>query len=430
MRARFNRLGPGRNSTPQITIPGMEEVLDPKLDDGRPHDTEKAWWLDATLTLVVAVATIVPYLFTVAERPQREYVAALVSSMIMVAALPIRRDHPMVMMTLVAIGAAIQVVLVPFPVLSLITVPIASYTVARWVDGHTSRWVLWIGAVASVLGPLRWRETITADYIPGSGAQGVLLVLAMAVCAGFVLTPYAVGRRLRESALIDSQQRIVKAQRYRAILAEREQQARVAEERTRNEIARELHDIVAHSLSVMIVQAEGGKALAAKKPEKAGEVLDTIAETGRDALVEMRRIVGVLRQDTDAEFSPSPGLAEIPELVTRSGARATLTVSGERPEVSQALGLVVYRVVQEALTNVLKHAGPTAHARVTVTYTPTTIDVEVLDDGHGAAVKGDGRGHGLQGMRERVTSMGGRLDAAPVESGGFRVHAVLPLTTR
>jgi signal transduction histidine kinase len=255
----------------------------------------------------------------------------------------------------------------------------------------------------------------------------VLLVLAMTVCAGLVLTPYAVGRRLRESALIDSQQRIVKAQRYRAILAEREQQARVAEERTRNEIARELHDIVAHSLSVMIVQAEGGKALATKKPEKAPEVLETIAETGREALLEMRRIVGVLRQDTDAEFSPSPSLAEIPDLVDKSGVKVELKVTGEEPVVSQALGLVIYRVVQEALTNVLKHAGPSAHATVTLAYSPTAIYVEILDDGYGAAVQGDGRGHGLQGMRERVTSMGGQLSAGPRKEGGFRVMAKLPV---
>lgn len=427
VRARLNRFNPTRNNVPQISIPGMEEVLDPKLDDGRPADTERAWWGDVTLTLVMAVVTIVPYLVSLVERPHPEYAAALVSSMIMVASLPMRREHPLLMMTLVALGGAIQFIFVPFPVLSIFIVPIASYSVARWVDGHESRWVLWVGALGSVIGPMRWQLTIAAGYDPTSGTPWVLLILAMAVCAGLVLTPYAVGRRLRESALIDSQQRIAKAQRYRAILAEREQQARVAEERTRSEIARELHDIVAHSLSVMIVQAEGGKALATKKPEKAPEVLDTIAETGREALVEMRRIVGVLRQDTDADYSPSPGLAEIPELVEKSGVKVTFTVTGQEPVVSQALGLVAYRVVQEALTNVLKHAGPGAHASVTLAYSPTAIHVEIVDDGYGDAVQGDGRGHGLQGMRERVTSMGGRLSAGPRKEGGFCVIAKLPV---
>ena len=156
-------------------------------------------------------------------------------------------------------------------------------------------------------------------------------------------------------------------------------------------------------------------------------MLDTIAETGREALLEMRRIVGVLRQDTDAEFSPSPGLIEIPDLVEKSGAKVELRVTGAEPVVSQTLGLVVYRVVQEALTNVLKHAGPSAHATVDLTYSPTAIHVEILDDGYGDAVQGDGRGHGLQGMRERVTSMGGQLSAGPRKEGGFCVIANLPV---
>ena len=184
---------------------------------------------------------------------------------------------------------------------------------------------------------MRWQLTIAAGYDPTSGTPCVLLILAMAVCAGLVLTPYAVGRRLRESALIDSQQRIAKAQRYRAILAEREQQARVAEERTRSEIARELHDIVAHSLSVMIVQAEGGKALATKKPEKAPEVLDTIAETGREALVEMRRI----RHGTGAGRLPGPRSGCLP---SRPGGphQRPQTCWPRRSRLSD-LGLFAYR---------------------------------------------------------------------------------------
>ncbi|MBD4651934.1 sensor histidine kinase, partial [Xanthomonas citri pv. citri] len=143
VRARLNRFNPSRNNVPQINIPGMEEVLDPKLDDGRPADTERAWWGDVTLTLL--------------------------SSMVMVASLPMRREHPLLMMTLVAIGAAIQFFFVPFPVLSIFVVPIASYSVARWVDGHQSRWVLWVGAVGSVIGPMRWIPTIAAGYDPSSG---------------------------------------------------------------------------------------------------------------------------------------------------------------------------------------------------------------------------------------------------------------------
>ncbi|QCV87864.1 sensor histidine kinase [Acidipropionibacterium jensenii] len=435
VRARLTRFSSTRSTRgaarteEQLSIPGMEEVLNPELGDGRPQDSERALWVDITVVVVLTVLTVVPYVTSVIMHPSPEYIAALVSSMLMVGSVTIRRDQPMLMMGLVGLGATIQLIIVPWPVLSLLTIPIASYSVARWTGGPQSRWVLWAGALGAILGPTRWHAAMTADYPANGGTPWMLWFLSMAVCAGLVITPYAIGRRLREAALIGSQQRMAKAQRYRSILAEREQDARVIEERTRNEIARELHDIVAHSLSVMIVQAEGGKALALKKPEKAPEVLDIIADTGRDALVEMRRIVGVLRQDPTekAAYSPSPGLTDIPELVEHSGDRISLTVTGERPEVSEALGLTAYRVVQEAVTNVLKHAGPTAHAEVAVHYRPTTMCLTITDDGHGEAIQGDGRGHGLQGMRERVTSMGGQLETGPLADRGFRVRALLPL---
>ena len=430
VRARLGRLGANRSSEEQLSIPGMEEVLNPTVDDGRPTDPERTLWVDMTLITVLTTLTIVPYLAASIQAPIPEYVAALVSSIIMVFSLLLRRDHPGALMALLLVGGLIQLIFVPFPVLSIIAVPIASYAVGRWTAGRQSRIILWLGTIGAILGPLRWRDTLAADY-DSSGTPWVMWFLATTVCLGLVVTPYAVGRRLREAALIESQQRIAKAQRFRAILAEREQAARMAEERTRNDIARELHDIVAHSLSVMIVQAEGGKALATKKPEAAIDVLDTIADTGRDALVEMRRIVGVLRQDPDAkaDYAPSPGLADIPELVAKSGPRVQLQVHGQRPEVSQTIGLTAFRVVQEALTNVLKHAGPTAHATVDVDYGPRLITLRIDDDGYGDAVKGDGMGHGLQGMRERVSSMGGALTVGPREEGGFSVAVSLPVVT-
>jgi signal transduction histidine kinase len=218
-------------------------------------------------------------------------------------------------------------------------------------------------------------------------------------------------------------------ERYRSLITEREQQARLAESRARTQIARELHDIVAHSLSVMIVQAEGGRALAAKKPEAATQALTTIADTGREALVEMRRILGVLRDDPgDADFTPAPRLEDIPDLVHRASDRFQLTVNGQPPRVSAALELTVYRVVQEALTNVLKHAGADARASVTLTYAPREIIVDVLDNGSPTGEQTTEPGHGLRGMTERVTSMGGRMVARPRPSGGFQVTVVLPLT--
>jgi signal transduction histidine kinase len=187
--------------------------------------------------------------------------------------------------------------------------------------------------------------------------------------------------------------------------------------------------VVAHSLSVMVVQAEGGYALAAKKPEAAQAALRTIATTGREALGEMRRIVAVLREgDTETQpFAPLPTLVDLPRLVENTG--AALTVTGEMPDVPPALALTAYRVVQEALTNVLKHAGRDADPRVTVAYTKTGIDLNILDSGLGAEATTDGRGHGQRGMVERLSAHGGTIEVGPEDDKGYRVHAWLPLPT-
>jgi len=197
--------------------------------------------------------------------------------------------------------------------MSICAVPLASYSVARWVPGSRARVVLVFGLVGSVLGPTRWMRIVAGVEYAGPGRL-VPYLLMVGICAGLVVTPYAIGRRIRESALILAQQETSAAQRSRAMLAAREQTARMAEVQARAQIARELHDIVAHSVSVMIVQAEGGKALALKKPEAALEVLDTIAETGREALTEMRRILGVLRADPAQSpgYEPTPGLETSP----------------------------------------------------------------------------------------------------------------------
>jgi signal transduction histidine kinase len=175
----------------------------------------------------------------------------------------------------------------------------------------------------------------------------------------------------------------------------------------------------------------GGRAMAAKKPEAALEALTTIAETGREALSEMRRIVGVLRDDpADAkvDFAPAPMLDDIAELVTRTSDRVSLDVRGQPPKVPAAMALTAYRVVQEALTNFLKHAGPEATAQVTITYGMRDITIDVLDNGPGAEKETPATpGHGLKGMNERVASMGGQLLTRSRPNGGFQVTAVLPL---
>ena len=204
----------------------------------------------------------------------------------------------------------------------------------------------------------------------------------------------------------------------------------MTEERLR--IARELHDVVAHSMSVVAVHAGSGRMVAKEDPAAAERALGTIEATTRSALGEMRRLLGVLRGgdgDGAATLEPSPGLADLDALVEdvgRSGAHVELRVQGERTVVPPGVDLSAYRVVQEALTNVIKHAGP-ARAVVEVRYTDTDVTVDVTDDGRGGPATTARGGHGLVGMRERVAVHGGALDAGPRERGGFHVSARFPL---
>jgi signal transduction histidine kinase len=206
----------------------------------------------------------------------------------------------------------------------------------------------------------------------------------------------------------------------------------VAEERLR--IARELHDVVAHSISVIAVQSGVGVHVADGQPAEARKALAAIQATSRTALDELRRLLGVLRQDDEPRggLAPTPGLADLDALlgqVVGAGLAVRLRVEGTRPAVPGGVDLCAYRIIQEALTNVVKHAGP-AQAQVRVCYGDREVSVEVTDDGRGvAAPAGTGRagaGHGLVGMRERVALFGGDLKVGPRPGGGFRVAARLP----
>ena len=215
----------------------------------------------------------------------------------------------------------------------------------------------------------------------------------------------------------------------RTAQVERERARRgAAEERMR--IARELHDVVAHSMSVITVQAGFGRLMVRERPDEAGAALAAIETTGRQTLAEMRRLLTVLRADgapdTPAELTPTPGLADLEQLVTRTGQagiRVELTITGQHRQLPAGVELSAYRIIQEALTNVAKHAAATT-AYVAVEYLPHDLVIEVTDHGRGGSVASTGLG--LTGMRERVQLYGGHLDAAPLPSGGFRVVARLP----
>ncbi len=396
-----------------------------------PGATRHDWVIDGAIASGLALMAMPAFLMGGLTRGLLS--AEGISALLMIAPVVLRRHSPLLMLAGVSTAGLLQLVLADWPMPSLVTIPVVAYSVARWIPGPPARIVLAVGAVAAILGPTRWA---LGGITPLNLRALFLFILAWFVCMGLVVTPYAIGRRVRESTEAHLHRVAVAEERYHAMMNEREQLARLGESRARTQIARELHDIVAHSLSVMIVQAEGGRALAAKKPEAATEALTTIAETGREALNEVRRILGVLRAEPDsgplADFAPAPRLDDIPDLVARTSDRFRLVVHGEPPRASRALELTVYRVVQEALTNVLKHAGPEANARVTLNYGEREITIDVVDDGRGSPVNRQPAarqtGHGLRGMHERVTSMGGRLLARPRPHGGFEVTAVLPMT--
>ncbi|POM25773.1 Sensor histidine kinase DesK [Actinomadura rubteroloni] len=212
---------------------------------------------------------------------------------------------------------------------------------------------------------------------------------------------------------------------------ERENELRMARAGERSRIARELHDVVAHNVSVMVVQADGASYTLDTDPARARQALTAISETGRTALGEMRRLLGVLRADDDVSvYAPQPGLAQLGDLVDQvrhAGLPVDVQASGEPPSLAEGRQLTIYRVVQEALTNTLKHGGPEATARVRLGYGPDEVRVEISDDGRGAAASDDGRGHGLPGMRERVGVYGGEVRAGPRVGGGFEVVARIPV---
>jgi signal transduction histidine kinase len=211
---------------------------------------------------------------------------------------------------------------------------------------------------------------------------------------------------------------------------ERDERARLAVALERARIARELHDVIAHSVSVMVVQAAAERRVLGQEQHQTRDVLEMIERTGRQALVELRRMLGVLRKtDDQLLLTPQPGLADLDLLIDQvreAGLAIAFHVDGKRVPLPAGVELSAYRIVQEALTNILKHAGQ-AHAEVTLHYLGDRLELEVIDNGGGPKGGDSNGGHGLVGMRERVAMLGGSLQAMPGQSGGFVINATLPL---
>jgi len=235
-----------------------------------------------------------------------------------------------------------------------------------------------------------------------------------------------IGARARQDRIAMLEERAARLTEQQARLTEQQQRVAAAE---RERIARDMHDIVVHSVSVMVVQAEAGAAVAATSPDRAVAAFEAISEAGREAMTQLRRTLGVLRGG-EGDRSPLPDLDAIPGLVDRAR-HADLVVDlredGDRRPIPTELGVAAYRVVQEALTNTIRHAGA-GRVEVDLLWLPGQLRIEVTDDGHGPNGRIDGGGHGLVGMRERVTAHGGELATGAGPAGvGYQVTAVLPL---
>lgn len=364
--------------------------------------------VDATLTVVVGVPVVATTIADAAadDRP----LLGLLFGVAAVAPLLVRRRWPF------AALAAVLAVAVSSPANGAFQLPLL---VALYTIGSTRSWEATIAAVAAVAG------TVSVYRLAGGPDLNTEEVLGLCLFASFAagLGLYIGDRRTSMEALRERAERL---DRERELLAERA----VAEERVR--IAQELHDVVAHNVSLIVVQAQ---ALGATVPdERVTDATSGIADLGRQAMAEMHRTLKLLRGNKDevARRGPQPGLGDLDELLEQAraaGLRVQLTVEGEPRHLSQSADLSAYRIVQEALTNVVKHAGR-ADTTVTLGYGDDALELTITDEGDTAPSAsvpvGDAGGHGLVGMRERAAVFGGTLTAGPRDDQGFEVHGLLP----
>jgi signal transduction histidine kinase len=378
---------------------------------------ERAWRsplaFDAAFAVVMALLTVLGSLGEshpgrgqlpagqhVPVAPPAAYLLVAASALVLIW----RRRRPVLVLAVSLAGVLTYTCLGYFDGAALVNPVVALYAVAVAVP--TVRAVL-VAAVTMVA-----LMAASAAFDPLGATGGGFVLIPGEVVAALLLGLWVAGRRAyarRDSA--EKARRAVDAERLR--------------------IARELHDVVAHTMATINVQAGVAGHVIAEQPEQAAQALEAIKHASKDGLRELRGILNVLRQaDEPDTTSPAPGLDQLPALVegtTRAGLATTVSVQGDPRPLPPTVDLAAYRIVQESLTNALRYAGPTA-ATVSLAYTIDQLEIEVLDGGRGrSGAVPQGSGHGIPGMRERAAAVGGDLEAGPGPAGGFRVHASLPL---
>jgi signal transduction histidine kinase len=356
-------------------------------------------------------------------------VAAGLMVVLMIVPIAIRRRVPVAAFVIAVIAGAWQVLgpgvrtngspLHAGPLPSDVALLVLLYTVAAYRPRRYSIPALLTCVGGSLIAALVWLP------VPGQVSLADRLFVAVFLFGGISLACWILGDSMRYrrgyyTALEDRAARLE---------AERHAEAKVAAATERARIARELHDVVAHHVSVMVVQADGAGYVLRSDPDRAASALAAVSATGRQALTELRRLLGVLRStDQHADLTPVPGLGELRELLDQAraaGLEVSYTLTGTPRELPEGAELAAYRLVQESLTNTRKHAGLAASAAVTLSYERDGLIVQVTDDGM-ATPSGEPTGHGLAGMRERIAMYGGTVWAGSLPGGGFRVRAWLP----
>jgi signal transduction histidine kinase len=364
---------------------------------------------------VLAAALGIPALASAVAAGQD---SLILITLALVIPLIFRRDHPVAAFAIAVIVGGLQVLLGIHVNMIDVVIVILLYTLAAYCPRRVSVTGLAVSLIGSAVAVARWAP----PYL----ALAHWIVLGSVAFAGSSLIAWVLGDsvRYRRGYYASLEDRAARLER------ERDAQAQIAAAAERARIARELHDVIAHNVSVMVVQADGASYALDSSPERARQALGAIASTGRQALAEMRRMLGVLRSD-DGETGvvPLPGIGQLGELLEQtraSGLAVSFTVQGVPAPLPGGLALAAYRIIQESLTNTRKHGGPRASAQVLLRYCEDELMLEITDDGYGVTHE-DGAGHGLTGMRERVALYNGTLHTGPLPGGGYQVTARLPV---
>lgn len=369
-------------------------------------------WFDLGLTLFLLLP--VPVVLLAVSRLDAALMAAQIVPLLW------RRRHPVVVFAVVAAGSALQWLLTDYPLWSQLAFPVATYSVARYAAPTRSAVALVVGLAGAIVAAVDWLRGYGADQLTAQNLTAYAVTIALFVVVAWTLGTLGRTRQAYVDALVERGERLQR---------EAAQQAALAAMEERHRIAREMHDVVAHSLTTIVVQADGAGAAAQQDPGVAVPALETIAGTGREAIAELRGMLGLLRSEEVGLPAPQPRLTDLPGLlgeVRAAGTAVTWELADPTPAVSDGVALTVFRIVQEALSNVRRHAGPGATATVAVRADGPEMVVEIRDDGRGAGAYDDGRGLGLTGMRERVAAHGGTLAVGPAPGGGFAVCARIP----